>query len=232
MFAPKNVSRPLRQSAKELPNSRLLHIDLFPAFRWWWSCTCNHTEASKIPGLGSSILRCVSVYSESAEQATQDSTVQHNTTRLHIPRISPDRERRDAQSPVVAWLPRVKGCAACRVLSGQRPAETASLTSSTRCRVTILFLLVHNVNVDSTPTKSRCHLQTHSNARTTPRAPSDGWDVLPAARIPQVMLPGRTPKFQGNAGSTTAPDKAMTSTFGDGPRDLLLSSILTYLHPI
>ena len=120
---PKELSP--RQSAKEPP--ALAH---HPAFLWW-SCS---TEASKIPGPGVlylSSIACFCVFCSSIAQ--------HNTTHLHIPRISPDRERRDAQSPVVAWLPRVKGCAACRVLSGQRPADTASLTSSTRCRVTILF---------------------------------------------------------------------------------------------
>ncbi len=89
---------------------------------------------------------------------------------------------------------------------------------------------MHNVKVDSTPTNRDA-----TSKRIPTHAPLPGnHQTVGMSCPPHVFLKScsqaEPPEFQGNAGSTMAPDKAMTSTFGDGPRDLCSGLKIPALH--
>ena len=113
---------------------------------------------------------------------------------------------------------------------GQRPCHSRPRRERVVESQLILFLLMHNVKVDSTPTNRDA-----TSKRIPTHAPLPGnHQTVGMSCPPHVFLKScsqaEPPEFQGNAGSTMAPDKAMTSTFGDGPRDLCSGLKIPALH--
>ena len=120
----------------------------------------------------------------------------------------------------------------CRVPSGRDRVVPLTPSTRTRCRVTILFLFMHNVNADSTTPANRDATSTRIPRRTrhfqgTIRR--SGWPARRTYSSSHAPRPNPQ-KFQGHAGSPMAADKAMTSTFGDGPRDLCCGLKTPLLH--
>ena len=120
----------------------------------------------------------------------------------------------------------------CRVPSGRDRVVPLTPSTRTRCRVTILFLFMHNVNADSTTPANRDATSTRIPRRTrhfqgTIRR--SGWPARRTYSSSHAPRPNPQ-KFQGHAGSPMAADKAMTSTFGDGPRDLCSGLKIPALH--